>query len=233
MGNNPGNKLPRPVLNRVIFTVLATMMLIVLGWLSAWWLKGHSAAALHQINYFANPFRIVFLAYIFIEETIDLFWSPRNPQPRDEIIHSWYHWRLVMWETILVLAVFSDLMGILPVSENFMARWVGIGLLVISLILYAKASLDRSISQKSNPDLSFPTRGIFHSLHFPDSLSAFFTAFGTAFIFNSWVGIFLAVLTTVILIGHVNSQDLLMLEKYASPWADYQSKVKKGIPFIW
>jgi protein-S-isoprenylcysteine O-methyltransferase Ste14 len=138
-----------------------------------------------------------------------------------------------MWETILVLAVFSDLMGILPISKDYGARWVGIALLVIGLFLYAKASIDRKVYQKRNPDLPFPTQGVFHNMRFPDSFSAFFTGFGTAFIFNSWVGIFLAVLSAVILMGHVNAQDSLMLDKYGSPWADYQSKVKKWIPYIW
>jgi protein-S-isoprenylcysteine O-methyltransferase Ste14 len=221
------------MVNRAVFRALSTALLVGFGWLAGWYLQGHSAAAWSESNYFSNPYRIGFLVFLFAEMIVIILLAPRQPQVTDDAPRSWYHWRLVMGETLLVLAVFSDCMGILPVREDSTARWAGVILLAAGLLLYSWAGASRRKTRRSAPESQFPTLGIFRYLRFPESLAAIFYAFGTALVFNTWTGLFLALISVVVISGYVNAQDNFLLRSLRSPWAAYQSKVKRLIPFIW
>ena len=118
MSIGKGNNLRRSFGNRVFFYSLTNLLLVAFGWLAGWWLKGHSFAAYANSDYFSNYFRILFVVYIVVEALIDFVVSPRWIRPMDEVPHEWLHWRARMWETVLVVAVFSDCMGILPISSG-------------------------------------------------------------------------------------------------------------------
>lgn len=221
------------VVNRAIFRVLSTTLLVAFGWLAGWYLRGHSAAAWAEANYFDNPFRVAFLVFLSVEMIVIILFASRRQLVTDDDARSWYHWRLVMWESLLVLAVFSDCMGLFPLREDFTARWAGLGLLSVGLIVVGWAGSSRRLAQRGQPDQAFPTCGIFLYLRFPESLAAIFSAFGTALVFNSGAGLFVAVISVVIITGFVKSQDNHNLRTLRSSWAEYQSKTKRIFPFIW
>jgi protein-S-isoprenylcysteine O-methyltransferase Ste14 len=221
------------IVNRAIFRVLVTVMLVVFGWLAGWYLQGHSISSWRDSNYFTSPFRIGFLVFLVIETVIIILYTPDSAQLMDENARSWYHWRLVMWETLLVLAVFSDCMGILPIGMGSSPRWIGGALLLGGLLLYAYAGASRRVELQRDPEKLFPTGRIFKGLRFPETLAAIFNAFGTALVFNAWAGIFIAVVSMFIFVGFVNAQDKSMLKSLRSPWAEYQVHTKRIFPFIW
>lgn len=221
------------IVNRVIFRALVTVLLVSFGWLAGWYVQGHTLTTWQDSNYFENPFRIGFLAFLLIETIVLIIFTPRQEQVTDEDARGWYHWRLVMWETLLVLAVFSDCMLILPISPGSGTRWVGIVLLLVGLLLYALAGASRRVEFLTNPEGLFPERGIFSVIRFPESLAAIFIAFGTALVFNAWAGLFIAVVSMFIVAGFVNAQDKSILKTLRSPWAEYLVHSKRIIPFIW
>lgn len=221
------------ILNRVIFRQLVTGLLVVFGWLSWWYLQGHSISSWHESNYFTNPFRVGYLVFLFVEAVIITFFAPRSAQITDDRARSWYHSRLVMWETLLVLAVFSDCMRILPISTTSTHRWIGIALLLIGLLLYACAGVARRVEFQRNPEKLFPTEGIFRLIRFPETLASLFIAFGTALVFNAWAGLFVAIISIIIIAGFIIVQEKSLLKTLRSPWAEYQAHTKRIIPFIW
>jgi len=223
----------RSFVSRAVFYGLTDLLLVGFGWLAGWWLKGHSFSAYAQSDYFSDPFRIFFLVYIFLEHLVDYLVSPRWIRPMDEVPHEWLHWRARMWETVLVVAAFSDCLDILPVSSTPAARGVGAALLAAGLFLYILALLERGKELKEVPQPPFPVKGIFRVIRFPETLSAVIASFGVALLFNSWAGVFCAVITVGIMIGFINAQDRMMLQKYGSPWAHYQLLVRKWIPCVW
>jgi len=224
MSIGKGNNLRRSFGNRVFFYSLTNLLLVAFGWLAGWWLKGHSFAAYANSDYFSNYFRILFVVYIVVEALIDFVVSPRWIGPMDEVPHEWLHWRARMWETVLVVAVFSDCMGILPISSGSVARWVGIILLTLGLISYMTASITRRQYLADTRGLPFPTKGIYGIFRSPESLSAIITEIGTAFIFNAWAGVFCVLIAIGIHIGYSRDQDRMMSEKYGNVWSDYYKK---------
>lgn len=224
MSTGKGSNLGRSFGNRVFFYSLTNLLLIVFGWLAGWWLKGHSFAAYAQSNYFSSPFRIFYIVYIVIEAIIDFAISPRWIRPMDEVPHEWLHWRARMWETVLVVAVFSDCMGILPIGSGQSARWVGIILLALGLIPYIFACIHRRQYLADNRGLPFPTRGIYAKFRSPESLAAIMTEVGTALIFNAWAGVFCVLIAIGIHIGYVKDQDRMMLEKHGNVWSEYHQR---------
>ncbi len=233
MDNNKKSEHTGFILNRAIFRLVVTALLVAFGWLAGWYLQGHTISSWRQSNYFTDPFRIAFLVFLIIEVVIITFLAPRTALVTDERARSWYHSRLVMWETLLVLSVFSDCMRILPIGAGSSPRWIGMALLLIGLLLYACAGASRRLEFQKNPQKLFPTGGIFRVIRFPESLAAIFYAFGTALVFNAWAGIFIAVISVIVIAGFVNAQDESLLTTIRSPWAEYQTRTKRIVPFIW
>ena len=161
MVNNKNSELTGFILNRAIFRLVVTVLLVAFGWLAGWYLQGHSISSWRESNYFTDPFRIAFLVFLLVEAVIITFLAPRTAQVTDERARSWYHSRLVMWETLLVLSVFSDCMRILPIGAGSSPRWIGIALLLIGLLLYACAGASRRLEFQRNPQKPFPTGGHF------------------------------------------------------------------------
>jgi protein-S-isoprenylcysteine O-methyltransferase Ste14 len=233
MSTGKGINLGRHFGNREFFYILTNLLLVAFGWLAGWWLKGHSFAAYAQSNYFSNLFRNIFIFYICVEAITELMTSPRRIQAADEVPYEWVHWRARMWETVLVIAVFSDCMGILPVSSGFLARWIGVGFLVIGLIIYyaSRRALAKSLGEE--PPAPYPVKGIYQVMRFPEVFAELVSTFGAALIFNAWAGVFCGLITGAILVGYALAQDRMMLIKYGSRWAQYQSLVRRWIPGVW
>lgn len=232
MSEDAGRKTARFFGRRVIFYTLTNILLVAFGWLAGWWLKGHSFTAWERSNFFTDPFRVLFLVYLLVEAIVDFSLSPRWTRPMDEVPHEWLHWRARMWETVLVISVFSDCMGILPLSLMSGARWAGVGFLFFGLFLYAKANLGRRKFLSRSKGEPFPVQGVFGIIRSPETLSQLLTAFGTALLFNAWAGIFSAFLALGILVGYVKAQDHMMQQKYGNPWVVYSEHVKRWIPFL-
>ena len=233
MVDNKKSEVTGFILNRVFFRLLVTVLLVVFGWLAGWYLQGHSISSWRESNYFTSSFRVAYLAFLFAEAAIITFLAPRSAQVTDDAARSWYHMRLVMWETLLVLAVFSDCMRILPIGTTSAPRWIGIALLLIGLLLYASAGAARRVEFQRNPEKTFPTGGIFKVIRFPETLASLFIAFGTALVFNAWAGLFIAFISMIIIAGFITAQDKSQLNTLRSPWAEYQVHTKRIIPFIW
>jgi protein-S-isoprenylcysteine O-methyltransferase Ste14 len=225
--------LNKKIISRVIFYALATLLLIALGWLAGWLIKGRNLPMEEQKDYFADPFRIVFIGYVLLEGISDFLFSPRWRRPKDEVSHDWHHTWERMWETTLVISVFSDYMGILPMSMTQTTRLIGALLLGFALILNSVTGLNRRKYLAGNREEPFPTKGIFGVLRFPDHLVSLFTVFGISMVFNAWAGFFCAFIALFTLVGYVKNQDKLLLSKFESVWADYQQKVKRLIPKVW
>ena len=223
-------KIAQSFATRLVFYSLTNILLVAFGWLAGWWLKGHSFAAYAQSNYFSNPFRILFIIYIVIEAIVDFAVSPRWIRPKDEVPHDWVHMRAHMWETVLVVAVFSDCMGILPISSTQVARWIGMVFLVLGLTPYIIASIHRRQYLADTHGVPFPTKGIFAFFRSPESLTSIITEVGVAFLFNAWAGVFCAIIAFVIHIGFSRNQDRMMLEKYGNVWAEYRNKTTSWYP---
>ncbi len=229
---------PKPIssgalFRQLIFSAFKVLLLVALSWGVGAWLKAGSSSWQMATLYFANPYRIFFLASLLFELVFEYFFSPRIPRPKDEIPGEWHLWRNRMWETVIVLAVFSDARGLLHISSDATFRGLGVILALVALLIYFSARGEIKREQSQNPLLPFPVNGIYRSVRFPNHLADVISSFGTALIFNSWAGLFVAFLNVLIMIGYVVEQDGIMARKHGEDWLIYQGRVSRWIPMVW
>jgi len=219
---------------KVIFSAIVTTLLVAVSWVLGDWSSLKFGAMAIVEDYFQNAYRIFFLVYIWVEGGVaDTILTMRTKRPVNEILHDWHHWQDGMWETIMVISVFSDARGILGLNADQTVRASGALFISVGFMIYLAAVINQKRELKQNPLLLFPTNGIYRWIRFPEHLSSVLTGFGIALIFNAWAGIFASFLYTFLMIKDVLKQDRKMGSKYGEPWLMYQGRVSRWIPMVW
>lgn len=216
-----------------VFLPFMLMVLVGLIWGVAHWQEFRQNPMDVLLVYVQNPFRVFYLVMLWVEGITAYLASPLFRRSGDEIMGDWVHWQNHWWETVLVISVFSDSRGYWIWGENGSIRWIGCVLLVLALGVEWMARSTRRKVDRLNPDADFPREGIYAHVRFPEYLELMLQSFGIALLFNSWPGLFAAVLSIGFLLGRIFAHDRRMLQKYGVDWSDYQHQVKRLIPYLW
>lgn len=217
----------------VIFLPVTLTVLTGLTWAMAHRVVFQHEAMSLLTAYLQNPFRVFYVVLLWVEGLLAYLVSPIFSRPTDEMVGNWVHWQQHWWEIVLVISVFSDSSGLwLSVGDDGV-RWAGGFLLLLALGLETASRATRRKLDQIDPDADYPRSGIFSLIRFPEITELILQSLGIALLFNSWVGLLLALFFIGVIIPRVLRQDRIMLRKYGQSWSDYQAHVSRLVPWVW
>lgn len=208
------------------------------------WLLGSPTAPLSQpgqdlLAFIQNPARLTF-AFIVLVQAITRAWIARihplprlSQAPRSDL----NHWRNIAFETILVLAPFSDRRDLIVWQDASALRWVGVALYALGMAwnLYAFWSyLTHEKIQAQTPDqLLLMDNGAFRWMRHPAQTAMLAFSLGLALLFRSWIGVFALAFMLNFVLMNIREEEKSLAEKYGILWEEYVKKTRRLIPRIY
>jgi len=190
-------------------------------------------------GFLSNPVRAGFFGVVILSALISaclVYVTP--PQPEGEPRFDLARWHAYMFETIYVLSAFGDRRGILAWAENPALRWTGLGIYLIGTgisiwsnltwVNYLRREAERAVD---NPALLF--EGPFHWIRYPSLLYLAIYCLGYAFMFRSWVGLFLMIPLMAGILNRIDNMEKINAERYKRVWPLRRHTSKKIIPYLY
>lgn len=182
---------------------------------------------------------VVHKVILFVLATIGITWVSRSSL-RDVQFHGFY--RFFAWETILILFLVNmNYWFVEPFGFRQIISW---SFLIVSLVLiYQGVQLFRRkgrLDQKRNdPALvgiekttELVTTGVYHYIRHPFYSSLLFLGWGILLKNVNWIGILLAVLTTILLIITARKEEIENIQFFGESYQEYMKRTKMFVPFI-
>jgi len=182
---------------------------------------------------------VVYKVILFVLGTIGIVWVSRSSL-RNVQFHGFY--RFFAWETILILFLMNvDYWFVDPFGLSQIISWV---LLVASLVLIyqgvrllrEKGKLDQERDDPALVGIEKTTElvatGLYHYIRHPFYSSLLFLGWGILFKNISWIGILLAVITTIFLIITARKEEIENIQYFGEKYREYMKRTKMFVPFI-
>jgi len=182
---------------------------------------------------------VVHKVILFVLATICITWVSRSSL-RDVLFHGFY--RFFAWETILILFLVNmNYWFVDPFSLRQIISW---SFLIVSLMLIyqgvqllrRKGGLDQ---ERNDPALvgiekttELVTTGVYHYIRHPFYSSLLFLGWGILLKNVNWIGILLAVLTTILLIITAKKEEIENIQFFGENYQEYMKRTKMFVPFI-
>ncbi len=182
---------------------------------------------------------VVHKVILFVLATIGITWVSRSSL-RDVLFHGFY--RFFAWETILILFLLNmNYWFVDPFSLRQIISW---SFLIVSLMLIyqgvqllrRKGGLDQ---ERNDPALvgiekttELVTTGVYHYIRHPFYSSLLFLGWGILLKNVNWIGILLAVLTTILLIITAKKEEIENIQFFGENYQEYMKRTKMFVPFI-
>jgi protein-S-isoprenylcysteine O-methyltransferase Ste14 len=176
---------------------------------------------------------------LFVLATIGITWVSRSSL-RDVLFHGFY--RFFAWETILILFLVNmNYWFVDPFSLRQIISW---SFLIVSLVLIyqgvqlfrRKGRLDQ---ERNDPALvgiekttELVTTGVYHYIRHPFYSSLLFLGWGILLKNVNWIGVLLAVLTTILLIITARKEEIENIQFFGENYQEYMKRTKMFVPFI-
>ena len=116
-------------------------------------------------------------------------------------------------------------------------RWLGVVLLAVggALRLWPVYVLGNRFSGlvAIQPGHALVTTGIYSVIRHPSYLGLFVNALGWALAFRSGVGVLLALLTLVPLVGRIVAEERLLRSQFGAEYDAYRARTSRLIPGVW
>jgi protein-S-isoprenylcysteine O-methyltransferase Ste14 len=149
-------------------------------------------------------------------------------------------WVFIAFTVIAVLVAYlpsySDRKGIFVIDGDT-TRWLGIVLLFLggSLRLWPVFVLGNRFSGLVAilPGHTLVTTGIYSKIRNPSYLGLIISTLGWALAFRSGVGVLLAALMVLPLVGRMNAEEKLLREHFGSEYDAYFARTKRLIPGVY
>jgi protein-S-isoprenylcysteine O-methyltransferase Ste14 len=147
---------------------------------------------------------------------------------------------------ILALTVLGLVAGYLPALTDRLdfwtidgdaVRWLGVALYAVggALRLWPVYVLGNRFSGlvAIKPGHALLTTGIYSVIRHPSYLGLFVNALGWALAFRSGVGVLLALLALVPLVGRILAEERLLQTQFGSEYEAYRARTSRLIPGVW
>ena len=182
---------------------------------------------------------VAYKVTLFVLGTIGIVWVSRSSL-RNVQYHGFY--RFFAWETILILFLMNmNYWFVDPFSLRQIISWL---FLIVSLVLiYQGVQLFR---EKGKPDqerndpalvgiektTELVTTGVYDYIRHPFYSSLLFLGWGILLKNVSWIGILLAVTTTILLIITAKKEEIENIQYFGKKYQEYMKLTKMFVPFI-
>ena len=182
---------------------------------------------------------VVYKVTLFVLGTIGIVWVSQSSL-RNIQYHGFY--RFFAWETILILFLMNmNYWFVNPFSLRQIISWV---FLIVSLVLIYKGV--QLFREKGKPDqerndpalvgiektTELVTTGVYDYIRHPFYSSLLFLGWGTLLKNVSWLGILLAVITTILLIITAKKEEIENIQYFGKKYQEYMKLTKMFVPFI-
>jgi protein-S-isoprenylcysteine O-methyltransferase Ste14 len=182
---------------------------------------------------------LILKSIIFVLATLGNLWLSRSAL-RNSQQHGFY--RCLSWETILILFLINvDVWFVDTFSLRQIISWT---LLILSLVLIYQGVVTLHRGGKIDPARQDPaligiekttelvTNGVYHYIRHPFYSSLLFLCWGIFLKNVNWVGIILAVITTVFLVITARKEESENLQYFGEKYQAYMQQTKMFIPYI-
>ena len=182
---------------------------------------------------------VVHKVILFVLATIGITWVSRSSL-RDVQFHGFY--RFFAWETILILFLVNmNYWFVDPFSLRQIISW---SFLIVSLVLiyqgvqlfHRKGRLDQERNDAAlvgiEKTTELVTTGVYHYIRHPFYSSLLFLGWGILLKNVSWIGILLAVITTILLIITARKEEIENIQYFGEKYQEYMKRTKMFVPFI-
>ena len=190
-------------------------------------------------GFFSNPVRVSYVFIVAIQALIHawmIYIAP--PQPRHDHRFDIARWHAYMFETIFVLAAFSDRRNSVTWNENPALRWLGLGIYLIGAALSVWANFTwvnhlRSAGEHAFDDPVLLFDGPFKWIRYPAMLSLIFYCLGFAIAYRSWIGLWLMLPLMGGIVNRINNFERIYADQYKKVWPLRRHASKRIIPFLY
>jgi protein-S-isoprenylcysteine O-methyltransferase Ste14 len=193
----------------------------------------------HLNTFFMNPVRTGF-TIIAVVQSLFMAWVVYVTPPHIEPEHRFDipRWHAYLFETIFVLAAFSDQRDNLVWDENMPLRWTGtvIYLIGLALSVWTNTAWIGHLKRDGGHAQEIPVliyEGPFRWIRYPSMVSLFFYCLGFTFMFRSWVGLALMPFLVWGIINRINNIERIFEERYKKIWPMRRHASKRVIPYVY
>jgi len=132
---------------------------------------------------------------------------------------------------------FADRRSIGVMGEVGVLRWVGVvcfGLGAV-LVFWSGIALGRLYSADVTVQEGhrLVTSGIYRTIRHPRYLGGLVYAFGLSFLFRSWIGLAVSLISVIVFILRIRDEEVFMQREFGEEWEAYCKYTWRLIPFIY
>lgn len=190
-------------------------------------------------SFFTHPIRIAFALIVALEALVHawlVYITP--PQPEQEPFFDLARWQAYMFETIFVVASFSDRRNILVWEDTLPLRCAGLGIYVLaeSFAIWARFTWAHYLRRHPTPAIDDPvlfTGGPYQWLRHPVMLSLFFRCLGFAIAFRSWSGLVLLLALATGIYNRVHNLEKVFARRYPRQWPERSRSSWRVVPWVY
>ena len=156
---------------------------------------------------------------------------------REDRSNRWVFWVFGLFGVLGAWApAYTDRIGFWTLDGDTL-RWVGLAVYAVggALRIWPVFVLGRRFSGlvAIQPGHELVTTGIYRVVRNPSYLGMMVTALGWALVFRSGVGLVLAALTLVPVIGRIRAEEKLLASEFGPAWDAYKARTWRLVPFVY
>jgi len=144
---------------------------------------------------------------------------------------------ILLLYAVLFFLPFADREGRVVWAENPAGRWAGVLLagMGYAFIFLSGLALGRQYSPEVTiqKDHRLIVTGVFRRIRNPRYLGVMLAALGISLLFRSWVGLAMAALVMVVLLGRIRDEEALLQEEFGEQWEEYCRTSWRLIPYVY
>jgi protein-S-isoprenylcysteine O-methyltransferase Ste14 len=194
-------------------------------------------------GFFDHPARLVYTVLIVLMQFFIVIKLPEAGSRRGSGKKSSLRERLILMFlqviplAIVIIAPYGDHRNIAVFGKVEILRYVGLGVFFLGFTImhWAEAVLDKqfSIVVTIQENHQLVTAGPYRYLRHPRYLGIVLFSLGFSCIYRSWLALILAAGLTMLLIGRIHIEEMLLHREFGPDWEAYSQKTWRLIPFIY
>lgn len=194
-------------------------------------------------EFFAHPARLGYIVLAILLQIVAVVMVPGIRRDTREGRQTVRRQRIavlllqVLCLAIILAAPYSDRSGIAAFGELTTARYLGLALFALGLVMvsWAEASLGKlfSVQVTLQDGHRLVTDGLYRYLRHPRYSGVILFNLGIAFAFRSWLALVLVTAVVLVLLWRIHDEEHLMHEAFGTEWETYTKRSWRLMPLVY